>query len=457
MTVVVTPEQLARLDRPGPRYTSYPTVPVWSRDFGPTDYEAALDGLDADTGGELSVYLHLPFCVKRCHYCGCNATLAACADDVDGYLDSVERELDRVVARTGRRRVVQMHWGGGTPNFLDAEQLARTFAMFTARFDLAPDAEISLETDPRIGTPEQAAQLRELGFNRISLGVQDFRREVQVAIGRTQPEALTRRFFTACRDAGFMSVNLDLVYGLPEQTAASFDETLRRALDLAPDRFATFGYAHVPWVRPNQQVIDEKSLPAAPEKFALFQQAVATLTAAGFRWIGLDHFARPDDELARAHAERRLHRNFMGYTTRPAGQLLAVGMSGIGEIGGCFAQNDAELPGYREKVDAGGLAVVRGIRLSRDDRLRRHAILELMCNLTLPFATTEPSFGAPVDELFADELQRLAPLATEGLVTIHDDRVNVTELGRYFVRNVAMVFDAYLDEREARGIFSRTV
>ncbi|MFO7653782.1 MAG: oxygen-independent coproporphyrinogen III oxidase [Candidatus Krumholzibacteriia bacterium] len=457
MTVTLAPGQLERLNRPGPRYTSYPTVPVWSRDFTAADHAAALDDLARQPDTGVAVYAHHPYCVKRCHYCGCNAAVSGCADEVDRYLDALERELELVTARIGRRRIVQMHWGGGTPNFLKTRQLERAFGMFADRFSFAPDAEISLETDPRVGTPEQAAQLRELGFNRVSLGVQDFSRRVQVAIGRVQPEKLTTSFFRACREVGFESVNVDLVYGLPHQTPELFGETLARAIDLGPDRVACFGYAHVPWARENQRQIDETALPRTAAKFALFQQAVETFTGAGYRWIGLDHFARPDDELSRAHAERRLHRNFMGYTTRPALDLLAFGASGISEVAGRFAQNDADLLGYRESVDRDELPVVRGLRLSDDDRLRRFVILELMCNLTLPHAATVPEFGAPVDELLPEALGRLAPVVAEGLAVIHPDRLEVTELGRYFLRNVAMAFDAYLDDSEEKPLFSRTV
>ena len=457
MTVSIAPTQLARLNRPGPRYTSYPTVPVWSREFAPSDYDEALDDLARGPDTGVAIYAHHPYCVKRCHYCGCNAAVPSGGGEIDRYLDTLERELDLVVRRTGPRRVVQMHWGGGTPNFMKPDRLERAYRMFADRFAFATDAEISLETDPRVGTPEQAAQLRELGFNRISLGVQDFSRQVQVAIGRVQPEKLTTRFFQACRDLGFESVNVDLVYGLPHQTPELFADTLARTLALGPDRVACFGYAHVPWARENQRNIDSATLPEAAAKFALFQQAVATFTAADYRWIGLDHFARPDDELARAHAEQRLHRNFMGYTTRPALDLLAFGASGISEVAGRFAQNDADLVSYRESVDLDELPIVRGLQLSRDDKLRRFVILELMCNLTLPFDATVPGFDARVDELLPDALARLEPVAAEGLVEINDDRLDVTELGRYFLRNVAMPFDAYLDESEKKPLFSRTV
>ncbi len=457
MSVTVSKELLARLDRPGPRYTSYPTVPVWSTDFGGDQYGLALRELATSPDSGLSLYLHLPFCVKRCHYCGCNATTASGTDAVDRYLDRVDRELDLICAVTGHRRVVQMHWGGGTPNFLDSAQLDRAISMIRKRFSFSADAEISLEADPRIGTPEQAAVLRELGFNRISLGVQDFQRDVQVAIGRVQPTRLTTGYYSACREAGFSSVNIDLVYGLPRQTEAGFADTLSQVIDIAPDRIACFGYAHVPWARPNQAVIDDADLPAPEQRFAFFQQAVDTLSGAGYRWIGLDHFARPEDELTRALDRRALHRNFMGYTTRPASELIAVGMSGISEVAGRFAQNDADLQGYTSSIDAGRLPIVRGLVLSREDRLRRQVILDLMCNLELRFDSTEIAFEEPLNLLLPTTLSRLEPLAADGLVIIEEDRLRVTELGHFFLRNIAMVFDGYLDPEDSQPLFSRTV
>lgn len=455
MSVIVPADLLRRLDRPGPRYTSYPTVPAWTDTFGDGDWRQALADLGAKPGGEVSLYMHLPYCVKRCHYCGCNAAVPDKRGDVDRYLDHLERELDLLTAATGRCRVVQMHWGGGTPNYQTDAQLRRAWRLAADRFEL--DGEMSIECDPRAGKAEQPHLLRELGFNRISLGVQDFSPRVQEAIGRRQPEHVTRRFVESARAAGFASVNLDLVYGLPHQTAAHFADSLQKVLELEPDRLAVFGYAHVPWAKPNQAVIDPAALPDGPTRFALYQMAVATLTAAGYVWIGLDHFARPDDELAVALAERRLHRNFMGYTTRPALDMLAAGNSAIGEVAGRFAQNTPEVAAYQEQVAAGRLPVVRGMRLSQDDHLRRRIILHLMCNLELPWSLTVDGYGAPIDALLPHCLPPLEELADLGLITLLGDGLVVTELGRYFLRNVAMVFDAYLDQGGSRPLYSRTV
>jgi oxygen-independent coproporphyrinogen-3 oxidase len=455
MRVHVPQDLLERLDRPGPRYTSYPTVPAWTADFGEAQWREALEDLRAQPEREVSVYVHLPYCLRRCHYCGCNAAIPDSRGDVDRYLDHLERELDQVAGLLGRRKVVQMHWGGGTPNYQTDEQLRRTYAMLDDRFELV--GEVSIECDPRAAKAEQPQMLRELGFNRISMGVQDFDPQVQQAIGRRQPERVTRRWVEASREAGFESVNLDLVYGLPHQTPEVFARSLAKVIELGPDRLAVFGYAHVPWSKPNQEAIDPAALPSGPERFALYQQAVETLTEAGYAWIGLDHFARQDDELAAALAEKRLHRNFMGYTTRPALDMLAFGNSAIGDVCDRFAQNAVMVAPYEEALAAGRLPVVKGMRLSADDRLRREVILHLMCNLELPWDLTVARHGRPVEELIPGCREALAPLAAEGLITLDDARLAVTDLGRFFLRNVAMVFDAYLETGGDKPRYSRTV
>lgn len=458
MAVTVPRELLEKHNKPGPRYTSYPTVPVWSKAFGAIDYRAALETVNSKPEDELSIYLHLPFCVKRCFYCGCNSQIADDKGAVDRYLDRVEREIEMVSALIGTgRKVAQMHWGGGTPNYLSQAQTERVMAMMGGAFTFEVDSEISLEADPRIGSAEQAGWLREAGFNRISLGVQDFNKEVQKAIGRVQSQERTLAFYDACREAGFNEVNLDLVYGLPFQTLESFSRTLERIIALAPDRVACFSYAHVPWVRPEQERIDESKLPETYEKFQIFQQAVDRFESAGYHWIGLDHFARADDPLALALQERRLHRNFMGYTTRPAPHMIAFGMSGIGEVGDCFVQNDSDCERYEKGIDDNDFPVIRGHRLNMDDLLRREAILHLMCNLELPFELTRDAFGDSVESLLADELKAIRKYEAEGFVEYHDDRLRITELGRYFIRNVCMELDAYLDQNNRQPLFSKTV
>ncbi|MHC4942842.1 MAG: oxygen-independent coproporphyrinogen III oxidase [Planctomycetota bacterium] len=458
MTVEVPSSLIEKYNKAGPRYTSYPTVPVWTDTFNQEDYLSALAGFSARPDEEISLYLHLPFCVKKCDYCGCNSEPAPDRSAVDDYLDRVEKEIGIVTEQLGKsRRVVQMHWGGGTPNYLDERQLQRAMDLLRCAFDLDFNGEISLEVDPRLGNPQQMELLRSLGFNRISLGVQDFDPAVQKAIGRIQPETRTRSVLAACRDAGFTSVNIDMVYGLPGQTKESFERTLGCVIDLDPDRIACFGYAHVPWVRTNQKRVDTSEMPGPHEKFELFRTAVDLFARAGYEWIGLDHFARLDDELSAAYRRRRLHRNFMGYTTRPDLKMIAFGMSGISDLGDCFAQNNARLNEYMTDLDDGRLPIVRGHKLTRDDLVRRTAILNLMCNLELPFDLIRETSGVTIEEALAPELNRMRIYEKEGFLVFHEDRIRVTELGRFFIRNICMELDAYLKDTRDKQIFSRTI
>jgi oxygen-independent coproporphyrinogen-3 oxidase len=451
-SIAIDQELLRRYDVPGPRYTSYPTVPAWSGTFGAADQRAALEELAGRPDDAVTLYVHLPFCAYRCHYCGCNVQVTSKASVVDDYLDHLERELDLVTAVTGRgRRALQLHLGGGTPNHLNISELVRLHEMVAARFDLAPDGEHSIEADPRLVTDEQLRVLHALGFRRLSLGVQDFDPVVQEEIGRVQPLAMVREATERAREAGFEGVNYDLVYGLPAQTPESFARTVQSVVELGPDRLACYSYAHVPQARANQRLIDESKLPGTREKSALFQHAVSAFTAAGYEWVGMDHFARRDDELAVAARERRLFRDFMGYTTRPAPHLLGFGMSAISDVAGRFSQNIPRTGEYERQVARGDLPVERGYLLSEDDLLRRAAIQHLMCNLELP-AELMPS---PVDEV----RERMLPFLEDGLVEIEGDGYVVTTLGRFFLRNVAMTLDAYLPKQLAqpRPVFSRTV
>lgn len=458
LSTLATQELLDRYNRPGPRYTSYPTVPVWSAQTTAADYRQALRDLAAHPDDVLSVYVHLPFCESRCHYCGCNATVTRRPEVVDAYLDRLEREITTVTDLMGaRRQTVQVHWGGGTPNFLTADQTRRLFGLLNDRFNLDFDGELSIEVDPRIGSREQLELFRSLGFNRISLGVQDIDVVVQQAIGRIQPVELTLGLFEASRELGFSSVNLDVVYGLPSQTPDTFARTLEAILALGPDRVACFSYAHVPWVKPNQKRVDTTLMPDPYTKFQLFQMAIDMFTNAGYEWIGMDHFAKRDDELSVALRERRLHRNFMGYTTRPAPHMLAFGMSSISELAGYYIQNDAKLGDYQKAIDAGDLPVVRGHRMSDDDRMRRAAINHLMCNLELPYDMPARDFGAAGAAFVVDAAERLRPYAEEGFVAYEADRLVVTDLGRLFIRNLCMELDAYLDKNSDRPLFSKTI
>jgi oxygen-independent coproporphyrinogen-3 oxidase len=458
MTPIIPREFVEKYNKPGPRYTSYPTVPAWNQEFGPDQYREALAELATLPGDELAIYLHLPFCAKHCHYCGCNAYITREKDAVDRYLDRVERELEMVTRLIGtERKVVQVHWGGGTPNFLKNHQVERALGLIRSAFAVQDHAEVALEIDPRIATAEQTLFLKETGFNRISLGVQDFDERTQLAIGRKQSRERTLDVYHSCRDAGFEGVNIDLVYGLPGQTAESFEQTLTEIIGLGPDRVACFSYAHVPWVRPEQNKVDTTIMLEGYDKFQLFQLTVDKFQAADYCWIGIDHFARKDDELSVALNNRALHRNFMGYATRPAPHMLAFGLSGIGDVCDRFIQNDATLEGWSGLVDKQDLPVIKGHKLNDDDKLRRLTILNLMCNLELPFDLTVERFGGRVDELLPESLAQIPPLVEDGLVEMDDTGLRITEKGRYFVRNVAMTLDAYLGGDKSKPIFSKTI
>lgn len=440
---------LAKYDRRAPRYTSYPPVPAWTRAVGPSDYAEALAAAGSAAGDSFSLYVHLPFCPQRCLYCGCNVTITRRRGAIEAYLARLDEELALVTSILGRgRRVVQVHLGGGTPNYLDDGELERLWHTLASRFSFAPGLDAAVEMDPRLGAGEQLGRLRALGFTRTSFGVQDLDERVQRAIGRIQPTATVRHMIETARAEGFEGVNIDLIYGLPEQTPDSFARTLDTVVELGPDRIACFGYAHVPGMQPHQRALERYHLPDSTERFELNRLAVARLTAAGYVWIGLDHFALPDDSLARAAAERRLYRNFNGYTTMPATHLLAFGMSAIGEVAGCLVQNDADLAGWHGRIERGELATVRGHRLGEDDRRRRAVILSLMCDLALPLAS-----AGGLDR----ELERVRSFADDGLVELRADQVLVTPLGRYFLRTICTAFDAYLPAESEVRPMSRAI
>lgn len=440
---------LAKYDVAGPRYTSYPAVPDWSGAFDESSWRGHLGRLAA-ADAPLALYVHLPFCASRCLYCGCNATVTTRDEIVDRYLNRLERELAILGDAIGKQvRVTEMHWGGGTPNFLNAEQLERTVRLLQGPFRIDARTECSIEADPRLVTVEQLAHLRQLGFSRISFGVQDLDPIVQQAIGRVQDVSMIRDVITGARDAGFGGINVDLIYGLPHQTASRFLATVRETIELSPDRVACFGYAHVPWMRPHQRRMDESALPGARERFGLFREAVDRFQDAGYRWIGMDHFAKPDDPLALAADAGRLHRNFMGYTTRSGERLLGVGVSSISEIDGWFMQNTPELGGWQREIDEGRLALARRHVMTDDDIARGRAIGHLMCNAELPF----DMFVGNVSQL----TDRFEQFAADGLVTFEHDRIVVTSLGQFFLRNLCFALDAYRGTSDGAQRFSRAV
>ncbi|MFC0402947.1 oxygen-independent coproporphyrinogen III oxidase [Paraburkholderia rhizosphaerae] len=452
------PDLLARYSTNGPRYTSYPTALQFREDFDHADYlRAAADPGAAQT--DLSLYFHIPFCDTVCFYCGCNKVATKNRARARPYLERLKRELALQAACFNTSRgVSQLHWGGGTPTFLSDDEMAELMAATREHFTLLPDtqAEISIEVDPREASPRTIEHLRALGFNRISLGVQDFDPAVQRAINRIQPFELTQSVMDAARANRFHSISVDLIYGLPHQTVESFERTLDTMIDLAPDRLSVFGYAHMPQRFKMQRQMDPATLPSPAQRIAILQRVVQRLTEAGYVYIGMDHFALPTDELARAQAQRTLHRNFQGYSTRAQCDLIGFGASSIGKVGDVYAQNETDLQGYAAAIDAGRLAIRRGLRLSADDRLRRDIIVQLMCNLELRFDEFEAAYGIRFADAFAPELSRLRAFENDGLVSIGSRKLEVNVAGRMLVRNVAMVFDRYL-EADTSQRFSRTV
>lgn len=452
----VTPELLQRYDRPGPRYTSYPTAPVWKEDFGDSEYREALGRAAQQKDAPLSLYVHIPFCHERCAFCGCNVIIGRKEGLADAYLDYVLRELNMVAARLeGRGRVLQVHWGGGTPTYLDAAQMKRLFDGIAGVFHVDPKAELALEMDPRVTTHEQIGLLRSLGFNRVSMGVQDLDPNVQCEIHRNQTEEQTRNLYAWCREAGFGGINFDLIYGLPGQRLSTWEETIRKVIEIGPDRIAVYSYAYLPDRLRNQRHIDVDKLPHASLKLELFSAARRLFLEAGYNAIGMDHFAKPHDELAVAMRERRLHRNFMGYTVVPAPEMIGFGTSAIGEIGGCFAQNEKKLSRYYQAIDSGRFPTACGIALTPDDLIRKWVIKQLMCNFYLDFAELESQFGVTYGAYFAAEDETLRSSVDEGFVSWESGALRVLPLGQVFIRNIAMAFDAYLPKVKTQ--FSRTV
>jgi oxygen-independent coproporphyrinogen-3 oxidase len=454
----ITDATLEKYNRPGPRYTSYPTAPVWKDDFGPDDLESFYVRAEKDST-PLSLYMHIPFCESLCLFCACNVSIQKNKNVAIPYLEALKREIEHVSQRVSKNRpVIQFHWGGGTPTYLTPAQMEDLFGHARQRFSFAPDAEIGIEIDPRVTNRAHLESLRRLGFNRLSMGIQDFQPKVQETIHRVQPYEMTRDLILAARELGFESLNVDLIYGLPYQTAESFKDTIDKTLTLAPDRVAMFSYAHVPWLKKQQGSFAEH-LPEGMEKFRIFRAGLERFLGAGYLYIGMDHFARPGDELAVAQKNRTLHRNFQGYTTKAGADLYGMGVSAISSIGAAYAQNRREVPAYQETIGTRGIATMRGYRLSADDLLRRAVIGRLLCHTVIPKHEIEGEFSMNFDEYFAPELQRLEEARDEGLVVLDSAEIRVTALGRIFIRNVAMAFDRYLHEQQMdrRPLFSKTL
>ena len=454
----IDPEILARYNRPGPRYTSYPTAPQFEDSFGPEAYAKRLAVANELTGDPLSLYVHIPFCEHRCLYCGCHVVITRREDIVRNYLDHLAREIRMVAAALpDRRDVLQLHWGGGTPTHLSPDEMRELFGVLTDCFHLLPGAEVAVEIDPRVTSHEHVDALREVGFNRLSMGVQDFTPKVQQAVERNQTLEQTRELIEYCRARGFTEFNIDLIYGLPFQTVERFEQSARQVLALEPGRVAVYSYAHVPWIKPQQKKMDASALPDAKTKFALFASAISTFTAAGYVQIGMDHFARPDDELARARVAGSLTRNFMGYTVKAAPDMLAFGISGIGEVRGAFAQNAKKLTSYYRALDEGVFPVERGYVLDDDDRIRQFVIRSIMCNFGLDFDLLKERFGVEYEEYFADEDRALRETIESTFFAREPRRLSITPEGQLFVRNICMLFDRYLEADGQAGVYSKTI
>ena len=453
------PDLIRKYDGSGPRYTSYPTADRFDAAFSAAHYVEALATRSQATPGQpLTLYVHLPFCNTICYYCACNKIITANHGRAAKYVRYLGHEIDIVSSLVeGDRSVQQLHWGGGTPTFLAHDEMASLMRMLRGAFAFGDDTEVSIEVDPRKVEAPTIAFLRELGFNRISLGIQDFDPAVQKAVNRIQTEDETRTVVLAARAYGFKSINADLIYGLPRQTVKGFSTTLERVIGLSPDRIALYGYAHVPHLFKAQRQIVVHELPDADTKLTILKTAIDKLTRAGYVYIGMDHFARPDDELAVALHERTLHRNFQGYSTRPDCDLLAFGVSAIGKVGASYVQNVKTLDQYYAALDERRLPVLRGIALDADDLLRRAIIQTLMCEFRLEYADIERKHALRFADYFAPEIAALQALAADGLVVLSPSGLVVTPRGRMLVRIVAMVFDRRLRESRAHATYSRVI
>jgi oxygen-independent coproporphyrinogen-3 oxidase len=449
-----TPELLLSHAKAGPRYTSYPTAPEWTAEFREEEFHAALGKVT----GTASVYVHIPFCKQQCTFCGCNMVVAGRREPGDRYLDALERQVGALPLAHAKTPVSRIHLGGGTPTWLDCAQLERLYSILFSRFTPTAGAELSVEADPEVTTDAQVDTLARLGVNRFSMGVQSFDPTVLAAVNRPQEHTRVHAIMDQARGFGMSSHNLDLMYGLPLQTLASFRDTLEKTLLMRPDRLAIFGYAHVPWLKAHMKSIDGDALPGPVARMELFLLAHELLGEAGYQAIGMDHFALADDELVIAQGEGRLHRNFMGYTTEPDLELIGLGMSAISELSDCYVQQKSRLNQWWDAVEQQTAIVEKGCWLTAEDKLRREVINRLMCNLVLPYAEVEARHGIDFQAHFSDELAAMAAHEATGLVERHADKLVVTELGRLLMRNVCMDWDAHFANKKPGGPrFSQTV
>lgn len=459
--VSVDSDLLKKYNQPGPRYTSYPTAPHFHEGFTPEHFLQEIEVTNASKNApDLSLYFHFPFCRTLCYFCGCNVIITHNPKRIERYLDYLKKEIDLVSAKiNSHRKVVQLHWGGGTPTYLTPAQITDIFSYIKTHFNFADDAEISIEIDPRTIKNDHLSTLRRLGFNRVSFGVQDFNLQVQETINRIQTDEQNQFVIDESRRLDFDSVNVDLIYGLPYQTVESYKKTLDRVIELSPDRLAIFNYAHVPWLKKHQQIIPEEAMPDTTERLAILKLVIERLTEAGYVYIGMDHFAKPDDELTKALAEKTLYRNFQGYSTRAGAEVYAMGITAISQLDYVYAQNVKTTKEYETMLDNGQLPTMVGYQLTKDDKIRQFVITEIMCNNRVLKEEVTRRFSIDFDEYFAGFETKLEPFVLDGLVEILPDRIEISDAGRLVVRNIAMEFDAYLekDRQREKPIYSRTV
>lgn len=459
-TVEFDTELLKKYNRPLPRYTSYPPATELKESFETNAFKNAIAAGNTHQS-PLSLYCHIPFCETPCYFCGCNTLITQRKELAEPYLDYVFRNIDQVAPLVdSKRKVNQLHWGGGTPNYLNLEQVEKLWTKLSATFPFEENAEISLEINPKYVDKNYLLFLRSLGFNRISFGIQDFNPQVQTAINRIQPETMLFQVMEWIREAGFESVNVDLVYGLPHQTLETFRETIAKTIQLNPDRIAVFSFAYVPWLKAVQKLLPKEALPSGEEKLKILQMSIAELTNRGYVFIGMDHFAKPDDELAIAQRNGELHRNFQGYTTKPESDLLSFGMTGISMLHDVYTQNQKRLKDYYRDIDANQFPIAKGVKLQGEDHLRQAIIIELMCQFHLCGKRLEEKYNIKLDaklsDYFASEYAELKELAKDGLVEIQGDEIEVTPTGRLLIRNIASVFDVYLKQRQKKT-FSQSI
>lgn len=451
-------DKFTQYSKPGPRYTSYPTALEFNDAF---EYESYLAKLHAqDSKSSLSLYFHLPFCKNACYFCGCNVVFTSKEDKKERYIEYLLREMQILSQHIDTSRpVIQLHFGGGTPTFFDADQLDRIIRAIKSHFkNFTSDAEISCEIDPRHINEEQMKVMSDAGFNRVSFGIQDFDEKVQVAVHRVQPYEITKAAMDLARKYNMVSVNVDLIYGLPYQSLETFKKTLELSVSLDPDRFAVFNYAHVPWLKKTMRKIDETTLPTPSEKLSIMRYTIDYMESKGYKMIGMDHFAKPQDELFLAIEKGELHRNFQGYTTKGGADLIGIGLTSIGEGSDYYAQNFKEMEAYEAAIDAGKLPFERGIALNEDDRIRQYVIMELMSNFKLDIKRFELLYKVDFATYFADALESLKPFVDDQLVTITPSSIECSPTGTLLIRNIAMAFDAYMHvHAKSDKTFSKTV